>query len=131
MNDSRCSRTQEASHEVIGRHGGSRGGVVQIDDEDVHDVVSGGDAERDEEHEGERDVQRWVMFDQCALANTTTTATTTPGKLKRVASVAYRHRNPDLQPCPLDGKLAVVLFLVFGDGVPGFAPQAEVVPVDD
>lgn len=45
MDDSRCARTQEASHEVIGRHGGGGGGVVQIDDEDVHDVVGGGDAE--------------------------------------------------------------------------------------
>lgn len=67
MNDSRCSRTQEASHEVISRHGGGRRGVVQIDDEDVHDVVCGGDAERDEEHEGQRDAERRVPLDQCAV----------------------------------------------------------------
>lgn len=67
MDDGRCGRAQEASYEVIGRHGGGRRGVVQIHDEDVHHVVCGRDAERDEEHEGQRHAQWRFAFYQCAV----------------------------------------------------------------
>ena len=53
----RCGpRPKEAAHEVVGRHGGCWGGVVQIDDEDVHDIVGCRAAKTDEEEEDDRKV---------------------------------------------------------------------------
>ncbi len=58
MHQRRGPSPQEAAHEVVGCHGGGRGGIVQVDDKDVHDVEACRDGEADEEEEGDGKVDR-------------------------------------------------------------------------
>lgn len=61
VHEGRGGGAEEAADEIVGGHGGGRGGVVEIYEEDVHDVVGRcyeeGDGEDEDEDDGEGRVE--------------------------------------------------------------------------
>ena len=58
---------QEATHEIVGGRSGGWGGIVQVDDEDIHDVIACRDGQADEEEEGDWKVDGDVLLEEPAI----------------------------------------------------------------